>query len=254
MPESVLTQTIPLLADGGACDCAAGSARVDEAEDLGVLAAVVGAALLVAGVDGAAADPDGALPSAVALSCAVDFLVRGLFATAVSAPPGFASPSACLDVWDGLAFALVALSAAAESSGAAPADFFDRLLLAPTAPEFWATVASFAEAALCFLLPESLPPVVSELPAVSLEAEDSDASALFFERFVFVADPPLSAAVESALTPFRERLFLASEKSAPSVLFVLGFDLVCLAASVAVESPAWSVLAFFFLGVVELSF
>jgi hypothetical protein len=49
MPESVFTQTMPLLLAGGVCCCAAGLLGVEDAEELDGAGIAVGVGLVVAG-------------------------------------------------------------------------------------------------------------------------------------------------------------------------------------------------------------
>lgn len=99
MPESVFTQTMPLLLAGGVCCCAAGLLGVEDAEESGGTGIAVGVGLLVAvgvelvrlgaevGAGEAAGVEVGAGALAAEASAEADFLERDFFGVPASAVP-----------------------------------------------------------------------------------------------------------------------------------------------------------------------
>lgn len=279
MPESVFTQTMPLGLAGGECCCAVGLAGAEELEELGGAGMAVGVGLVAgAGVEPVRVDADvaaGELAGELAAgvlpwAASDDFFGRDFFAVVLSAALVSAVSGLPADFVELLFFVVVAESAAAELS-AASADFLERLffVVVASASAAEAVVASAASALLFFERLFFVPVSADvELSAGFVEPALSAASADFLELLFFVADLPLSAAVElsaeSALALFFERLLLAEESevaglSALSVLFFLALDLVLLLESVVesvVDCEESSALAFFldfFFVVVELS-
>jgi hypothetical protein len=252
MPESVFTQTMPLLSAGGVCCCAvvAGLAGAEEADEFAGVGIARGVGLLVAG--GGAELAAGA-PSAEVFA---DFLERDFFVLPESAAEASALEALSAGFLERDFFVVVAESAAAVPS-AASADFPDRLFFLGVVSASAEAVAASEESALLFFerlffVPESAAALSAVLAGLS--AAFSDFLDLLFFGLL------LSAVVLSAseLALFLERLFLVVVESAAvelSALFFFDLDFVLLeSAESAALCEESSALAFFldFL-VVELS-
>jgi hypothetical protein len=141
------------------------------------------------GLDAGAEEGAGAAAVALPAELSADFLDRYFFAEPVSAAFASAFSAVPADSLERLFFVVVEESAAAALSPAS-ADFFDRLFLGVASASVDVAVAS-AESALLFFARLFFVLSAAELSAVELSAGSAD----FLDRFFFVVDLPLSAAV-----------------------------------------------------------
>ena len=249
MPESVFTQTMPLLLAGGVCCCAveAGLAGAEEADEF------AGDGLLVAGA-GAAELAGAELAAGVLVADeSADFFERGFLVLPVSVVEASALAVLSTGFLELGFFVDEAEASAAAELSAPSADFLDRVF-------FWAVASASAEAvspesALLFfdrlffapVSPGALSAVLAELSAASADFVDR----LFFA--LLLSAVALSA--WSALVLFLDWLFLAVEESAAAELSVLFLDLLLLesAESVALCDESFALAFFLDFLVVELS-
>ena len=265
MPESVFTQTMPLLLAGGVCCCAAGAglAGAEDAAEWDGAGIAVDVGLVVAGADELAGVELAAEALAAEVSADADFFERDFFGAAASVAPALALSAVSADFFERDFFFVVAEESAVVELSDASADFLERVFFLGVASASVEADAASVESALLFferlfLLPAS----AAELSAVLVEP--SADSADFLDRLFFVADLLLSAvalSVESARALFLERLFLVVEESAAAELsaaFFLDLDLAFLVESaesevLCEESSAWAFFLALFFVLVELS-